>query len=132
MKANCDHLMEADIPFWFIDTEPIRWYPEGDVGKSWIELTNIFYPKLKIKHIGLQFRDHIEIVTPDYAPGYFFIRSAGCWHVVGGMPTEHYYNVGWIEDGKIRCGKWKMPEIELIGFHERSIEESSQSILYNG
>lgn len=132
MNSNADHLMQADIPFWFIQLPNGRAYPDVNIGASWLELAGLHTCKFKIKSVGLQFRDHVEIVTPDYSPGYFFIRSAGCWHVAAGAPTDHYFNVGWIENNMIRYGKWKVPELELITFDMRPLAGNEKSILYNG
>ena len=118
MNRNADHLMLADIPFWFIENtiDGERVYPDIDIGKSWRAL-----PHGYIKKVGLQFRDHIEIVTPEFAPAYFFIRSIGMWHI--GMNPDHYFIIGWQEGDILKCGKWKMPEIQLMGFTDREITE---------
>jgi hypothetical protein len=61
-----------------------------------------------ITNMWLRFRDHVEHVGKD-KEGYYFIKSILC------SPTmeapNFYYIAGYLEDGIVKCKKWKVPEL---------------------
>lgn len=90
---------------WFVETETERLYEEHD--KDWIDLVN---SKRKIKTLGIQFRRNV-VKLPNNKDGYYLIKS------VLGSPfmakNMYYYIIGYLENGVIKCKKYRVPELIL-------------------
>jgi hypothetical protein len=93
---------------------------------SWLRLKQyILLNKLKIDYIQIKFRSHIELVTPKGADAYYFSNRVASFHGL----NINYYIVGWIENDKIKFGKWRVPEILLEEFSYKPIEGNEELII---
>jgi hypothetical protein len=70
-------------------------------------------------NMWIRFRDHVEPVGSD-KDGYYLFKSL--LHSPGWAKPNYYYIAGFLEDGVIKCTKWKLPEIIADETFDRAVE----------
>jgi hypothetical protein len=71
-------------------------------------------------------RSHVEDVGADY-DGYFFCKGAGA--LIFGDMTIHTFNIGVLNEGKLKVRTWRLPELIPERFEERDPYASPECII---
>ena len=100
--------------------------PGLETPSAWVRLGN--YIKrcegdVRIVGLYLWFRSHKVVAALDNAPGYYFAN--GIEKVFDSTVDRGYYVTGWLmkDRSKIRCHRWRTPELLVIETEDRPIEE---------
>lgn len=120
-----DWLEDQDKAVWVADTNLGRVYQDdGRPGFLYSAWERMIIAQPKITRLGLRFRDHYEWL-PENKAGYYFIKS-----ILKGPLMEkdfHYYIIGYLEDGVVKCKKFKIPELIIDEEFDRPPEKCGES-----
>lgn len=98
--------------------------PDESIPSAWIRLADYVREHgLSITALWLEFRDNIQKPLPENAEGYFFCKSAGA--VWPGDSTIGFYIIGCLVRDKVRCQRWKIPELLVC---ETEIRDTSNKL----
>jgi hypothetical protein len=97
---------------------------------GWERLRNYCQAENKyIIGLYLQFRRE-TIALPTGKDGYYFCNSVLSW--LNSNTTFHYFVAGYLENGKIYCKKYKIPELELVEEDIRDVREDDVCLIERG
>ena len=82
--------------------------------------------ELHITRIKVRNRSHVEEAGSGY-DGYFFCKGAGA--LLFGDLTIHTFNIGFLEEGRLRVRTWRLPELIPERFEERDPYESPECLI---
>jgi len=78
-----------------------------------------------ITNMWIRFRDHIEHIGKD-KEGYYFIKSILSSPM---NPSIYFYITGYLEDGVVKCTKWRVPELIVDKTFDRNQEDCGRTNL---
>ena len=114
-------LKQKDKTLWIAETDQGTVYQDdGRPGTNKPAWERLILSGLKIKSMRIQFRSHVEHVGED-KDGYYFINSI--FYGFGMKKPNNYYICGYLENGIVKCKKWKVPELIIEEEFDRSIED---------
>jgi|TARA_R100001163_G_scaffold61502_1_gene51554 hypothetical protein len=101
--------------------------PDVEPASAWLRMKQYCEENdLHITNMKVRNRSHIEDAGSNY-DGYFFCKGAGA--LMFGDFTVHTFNIGVLENGKLRVRTWRLPELIPERFEERDPYEASPECL---
>lgn len=117
-----DWLEDRDCPVWVAELSDgsLVYQDDGRPGFSISAWERLMLSGEKLVGLSARFRDH-WVHMPKNMAGYYFIKS-----ILAGPFMErphHFYILGYLLDGVIKCTKYKVPELEIDEVFDRAPED---------
>ena len=101
--------------------------PDVEPSSAWVRL-RLYCQQNDVHIINMQVRNrsHVEDIGADH-DGYFFCKGAGA--LIFGDITMHTFNIGVLNEGKLKVRTWRLPELIPERFEERDPYASPECII---
>ena len=130
IELTCSYdpwLEEKDRTVWMVrlsDGSEVWMDDDRYKDPAWIRLArHLKQEKLQIKEMWLRFRDHWEFVGAN-KKGWYFVP--GIIKDIMSQKKVGFYIAGYLEKNKIKCYKWRVPELILMDEFDRSIDGAGE------
>jgi|TARA_R110000824_G_scaffold118860_1_gene271274 hypothetical protein len=101
--------------------------PDIEPSSAWVRL-RLYCKQNDVHIVNMQVRNrsHVEDIGADH-DGYFFCKGAGA--LIFGDMTLHTFNIGVLNEGKLKVRTWRLPELIPERFEERDPYASPECII---